>query len=281
MNSSTAQVSTIYNSTSVNRNSHVADWTSICGQSILAFASHKSISICRLNPINNQFEDVKLIQTTSTKVITSLKFIDNPLDSILPSLIVGSEDGNVFIYQPSISDNRNLEWNLLLTLDNQNAQISALGVMRPRTRTGTTSTSTSFILTGSSDGFIKLWSLNLGSSKSGFELIQTINLKGPLPLDIAVTALPKSGREVEGGEEYLMALGLTDRRIRIFAGELENGKVSSRDYEGDLRERRQKVVDLELESFHDFYLTLATLPSHSIELSLNSLRYLSFISPRN
>ena len=44
------------------------------------------------------------------------------------------------------------------------------------------------ILTGASDGSIKLWRVK----GSGAELVQTVDLKGKLPLDMEVSSLPGS-----------------------------------------------------------------------------------------
>jgi elongator complex protein 2 len=44
------------------------------------------------------------------------------------------------------------------------------------------------ILTGGSDGLIKLWDLSAGKP----EVKQTIDLKGKLPLDLQVASLPGS-----------------------------------------------------------------------------------------
>lgn len=47
------------------------------------------------------------------------------------------------------------------------------------------------ILTGGSDGLIKLWR----SAGSKFEVVQTIDLKGKLPLDLELGTLPGSDGE--------------------------------------------------------------------------------------
>jgi len=60
--------------------------------------------------------------------------------------------------------------------------ISALGVP-----TGTGSLD-GHVLTGGSDGLIKLWDLSAGKP----EIKQTIDLKGKLPLDLQVASLPGS-----------------------------------------------------------------------------------------
>ena len=52
------------------------------------------------------------------------------------------------------------------------------------------------ILTGASDGCIKLWRLK----GSGAELVQTMDLKGKLPLDMEISLLPGSSGQFHAAE---------------------------------------------------------------------------------
>lgn len=52
------------------------------------------------------------------------------------------------------------------------------------------------VLTGASDGCIKLWRL----IDSGAELVQTVDLKGKLPLDMEISLLPGSSGRFSAAE---------------------------------------------------------------------------------
>lgn len=77
------------------------------------------------------------------------------------------------------------------------------------------------VLTGGSDGQIKLWKLGDGQP----ELVQTIDLKGKLPLDLELANLPGDEGALDPSTWLLhhahlpapiMVAGLTDKRIRIY-----------------------------------------------------------------
>lgn len=60
-------------------------------------------------------------------------------------------------------------------------------------------------LTGGSDGNVKVWKRAGGKA----ELVQTVNPKGKLPLDLALSYLP-------GGQAPVLVIACTDRRIQIW-----------------------------------------------------------------
>lgn len=108
--------------------------------------------------------------------------------------------------------------------------VSALGVLRPSTACPSLKTADADIfVTGGSDGLLRVWSARKSAAANGPDgaagardettLLQEIDLRGALPLDIALTYLPASqgsANEAEGNT-MLMALALTDRRVQIWA----------------------------------------------------------------
>lgn len=227
--------SSVYTSTSVNRNSNIADWAQIQREDVFAFASHKSIAIStNLNSQKNKINH--LIQTNATKVINVLKFVHNSTNNDNPFLVVGDQDGNSFIYSASTSNDNQLSWNLLLTLPKSKGQITAIGGLKARNQSHNHDfkIQKDVLLIATSEGLISSWELDLDPKKPSFSLLQTINLKGPLPLDLALTLLPTLQKDGEGKTkvEYLLALGLTDRRVRIWTGETVDDKVSFRKGKG-------------------------------------------------
>ncbi|WRT67342.1 uncharacterized protein IL334_004312 [Kwoniella shivajii] len=83
------------------------------------------------------------------------------------------------------------------------------------------------VLTGGSDGSIKVWKWNKGKGEVGMSLeeIQKIQIKGKLPLDIELTYLP-------GSNSPILAVGATDRLIRIYTLSPAGNFVHSLSLEG-------------------------------------------------
>ncbi|WVQ78566.1 hypothetical protein IAT38_000652 [Cryptococcus sp. DSM 104549] len=91
-------------------------------------------------------------------------------------------------------------WECALSWEaHRGASVSALGVAAREGGLGAS------VFTGGSDGTVKRW--RLGEKRA--EILQVIDLKGKLPLDLEVGYLP-------GSEAPILALGCTDRRIQIY-----------------------------------------------------------------
>ncbi|KPV74938.1 uncharacterized protein RHOBADRAFT_44457 [Rhodotorula graminis WP1] len=68
------------------------------------------------------------------------------------------------------------------------------------------------VLTGGSDGVVKVWTVSLEGKAS---LAQTISLKGKIPLALALTNLPSSS-------SFLLAVGGTEARVQLYTSSQQN-----------------------------------------------------------
>ncbi|PWN52592.1 WD40 repeat-like protein [Violaceomyces palustris] len=215
----------LYTSASVNRSTHLADWSTVNGLPILAFATHKSIAISitrhRAGSLDHHERHPtsliqQLIPTPFTKPITSLKF-SQPDPSRQPAIIAGSADGRVGIWR-QLSPG---QWSNTCNLGPPHSgSVSTLAVLRSQSRASSAVPSDEIVATGASDGLLRVWSIQIHDQHDTAQLIQTIDLKGSFPLDAALSIIP-GAESSDGRSKVLMALATTTKLISIWCLEVD------------------------------------------------------------
>ncbi|SPO41723.1 related to ELP2 - 29 kDa subunit of elongator and elongating RNA polymerase II holoenzyme [Pseudozyma flocculosa] len=236
-----ATASNVYTSAAVNRLNHVADWAD-APHSTIAFAAHRSIAVWS-RPAHTQSTQIhQLIVTPFTKPISSLKFSAPPpphdhanhaSQQPTPSIVAGAGDGAfaVWKHRPSI-DAPSLApgWTRTATVsDAHSGSISAIGVLRPTADLSSFAYPSEVIVTGASDGLLKVWTLRTSGdgnddANDQLDLAQTIDLNGRFPLDVALLPLPASTATSSSSPQppgkLLMAVATTTRKIDLYAADL-------------------------------------------------------------
>ncbi|SNX86894.1 related to ELP2 - 29 kDa subunit of elongator and elongating RNA polymerase II holoenzyme [Melanopsichium pennsylvanicum] len=204
------QASSSYISAAFNRANHIADWAN-APHSVIAYASNKSIAIWHRPGHPCSPGVTQLLATGFCKPITSLKFANLASISSHPCIVAGSAEGAITVWKLE----HNQSWVQVYTIKAaHHGSVSALGVLRSQT----SSLNHSLIVSGASDGVLKVWSFAHDHSHQP-ALIQTIDLKGRFPLDLSLLPLPNSASAPISNSEIqlLMALATTTNKIDVFA----------------------------------------------------------------
>uniref|UniRef100_A0A0K3CCY1 Elongator complex protein 2 n=1 Tax=Rhodotorula toruloides TaxID=5286 RepID=A0A0K3CCY1_RHOTO len=123
---------------------------------------------------------------------------------------------HVLIESGQIKDSRNVPdiWVHLVTLTGHAGSISALDVFE----LDLDGHKTYLIVTGGSDAMLRVWTV----SQSGeANLRQTVELKGKIPLELAVTRLPSS-------TSLVLAVGGTETRIQLYTSRADGAELEFR-----------------------------------------------------
>ncbi|KAJ1021089.1 hypothetical protein NDA16_003875 [Ustilago loliicola] len=210
------QASDTYISAAFNRANHIADWAN-APHSIIAYAANKSIAIWDKPGHPSSPGVTQLLATGFSKTITSLKFADLRSLSSHPCIVAGSADGSIAIW--TLREGRT--WAKVHTIKGAHqGSVSALGVLRSHA----TSSLPSLVVSGASDGLLKVWLLSADPSQPP-SVVQTIDLKGRFPLDLSLLPLPNATSEAQSAPHLLMALATTTNKIDIYAtGPASNDK---------------------------------------------------------
>ncbi|PWZ01871.1 WD40 repeat-like protein [Testicularia cyperi] len=210
--------SNVYISAAFNRVSHTADWASL-PTSTLAYASNKSIGIWSQpgHASSPAAQVSNLIQTGFSKSISSLKFAALDI-SDTPAIVAGSADGSIAIWTHSPTSTDRIDsisghgWTKIHSLKAvHQGSVSALGVIRPSIDGNTASV----IVSGASDGRLKVWSV----TQDQLTCVQEIDLHGSFPLDIALLPLP-STQQHPSTPRLLMAVATTTKKIDLYVSDL-------------------------------------------------------------
>lgn len=240
--------SDVFISAAANRSSHAADWASIRagaeGQgpsaiTVLAYGSSRSIALAyNFGDGDSNFRGVsELLPTPFTSAVTTVKYLrevsrcDGAKQLVL---VAGAGNGQAAIFTGEVtpeagtSENASkrgdlwkpMNWKLATTLkgapQHQQGTVQAIGV------SSATSSGSSTIAIGTSDGTITVWSVGLSSTGVDASVAQVISsskneLAGALPLDIAFTSLVSSSSKAQADTSspspLLMATASTDRKI--------------------------------------------------------------------
>ncbi|KAJ9104212.1 hypothetical protein QFC19_004029 [Naganishia cerealis] len=171
-----------------------------------------------------------------TAQISCLKYI-TPVDprSRKQVIVSGDESGTIKVWLPSSavpnrcapqeneSDGPAPAFVVAQSVEAHGASVSALGQC-------SISDTEALVLSGGSDAVVHVWRWSYGGSGTG-ELvkIQTLDLGGRLPLDMAIHRLP-------GSNAYILALATTERKIHIYT-------TSPVDAQGSLSLSRSLVLE--------------------------------------
>ncbi|EST08140.2 Cytidyltransferase-like domain protein [Kalmanozyma brasiliensis GHG001] len=198
------QASSSYISAAFNRCNHIADWAN-APHSIIAYAANKSIAIWDQPGHASSAGVTQLLATGFSKAITSLKLANLTVVSDKPCIVAGSADGSIGVWALQ----ENTQWTQVQCIKAaHNGSVSALGVIRSAQ---SASELPSIIVSGASDGVLKVWTLSNDLSQPP-TLAQSIDLKGRFPLDLSLLPLPNTT-----STQLLMALATTTNKIDIFA----------------------------------------------------------------
>ncbi|ORY89477.1 WD40-repeat-containing domain protein [Leucosporidium creatinivorum] len=131
--------------------------------------------------------------------VTALKFLQTHLQ---PSryFVSGDSAGVVRLWE----EQQDGQWTTSAVLTGHTQSISALAILElPQ---GQGQQTDLLVLSGGSEGAIQAWRV----SAAGAELLQKIDLKGKIPLEMAMSLLPDSS-------SIVLAVGSTETRIQIFS----------------------------------------------------------------
>ncbi|KZT62360.1 WD40 repeat-like protein [Calocera cornea HHB12733] len=140
-----------------------------------------------------------------TNTVTTVKFLRCRDDQGTPrstGLVSGDASGEVIVWKAEGD-----EWVISSRIKDHTASISAVGIREAMVPSGTVGGYATVLMTGASDGTVKVWKVSNETA-----LVQTLNLKGKYPLDLALTVLP-------GVNLIILAIACTDRKIQIWAQE--------------------------------------------------------------
>ncbi|EIW70033.1 hypothetical protein TREMEDRAFT_68443 [Tremella mesenterica DSM 1558] len=198
------KASTSYISTGANRSSSCSACSS-SGLYILGTGKVIALWDTQAEP------SVGVISTLSghTADITTLKFLDKLNDR--PDFVSGDTAGQVKTWR--LRQDQTYECDLTF-MAHEFSSISSLGIPPSEGNLE------GHILTGGSDGTVKLWDISEGEAI----LKQTINPKGKLPLDLVIGHLP-------GTKALILIVGCTDRRVQVYTYQ-NNAFIHSLSLEG-------------------------------------------------
>lgn len=202
------QASVSYISAAFNRANHIADWAD-APHSIVAYAANKSIAIWDKPGHPSSPGVTQLLATGFYKSITSLKLADLPSLSSYPCIVAGSAEGSIAIWTLR-EDGRWAKVHMIKGA--HQGSVSALGVVRSHA----TLSLGSVVVSGASDGLLKVWSLSAHLSQAP-SVVQTIDLKGRFPLDLSLLPLPSAQIDAQSSLHLLMALATATNKIDIYA----------------------------------------------------------------
>ena len=213
-----------YLSCAVNRTSHIAEWIQLHDvHDALVFGVHKSVAMW-FDPSGHETpaSSTSASNTTRSAPIPKLHLWPTQFQQLVhvlkvwhlhhdvPHLLMGSYDGALEMWRWSADD---WQWTSEAFIPRaHNASVTAIGV--PRDVHSCEYAPREFV-TGGSDALLHVWSCSSQSvSTSATEpvqpqIVQTIDLCGAYPLDIALVRLPHT-------QTTLMAVALTDRRISLY-----------------------------------------------------------------
>ncbi len=166
----------------------------------------------------------QLLHTGFSKAITTLKSAKLASSSSRdhPSIVAGSADGSIAVWQ--LRDGRSWAKVHVIKAAHQGS-VSALGVVRSQAEPSLPSV----IVSGASDGLLKVWLLSGDTASQSAALVQTIDLKGRFPLDLSLLPLPNNTTEASSAPQLLMALATPPTRlISLFQSHLSIVSFSTR-----------------------------------------------------
>lgn len=185
-----------YLSCAVNRTSHVADWIELDEHDALVFGVHKAF-VMWLDPACHQKDThmlprVHMWPVQCDDVVHVLKVWNAGALRVL----VGTCGGHVEVWRWTAP-----EWVCEASVKAHDAVVSAIGV--PRDLHTRQHCAHEFV-TGGSDARLHVWRWD-----GDLHLVQTIDLGGAYPLDVAFVRLPNT-------DTMLMAAALTDKRLSLY-----------------------------------------------------------------
>ncbi|KAF9534863.1 WD40 repeat-like protein [Crepidotus variabilis] len=174
-------VEVVYVAAAVNRFNQAAD---VSATNLIAFGSSRLLAFWELDNPND--EGVKKTLPSGDSAVTAVKFLTDTL------FISANESGMLNLWKKKAD-----QWQNTLSIKAHLKSISTLSSLDD------------WIVTGSSDSSLKLWKLREGKEKDEISEVQTLNLKGRLPIISAISRLPQSAA-------YLLAVGGTDTKIQLW-----------------------------------------------------------------
>lgn len=216
------QASNTYISAAFNRANHIADWAN-APLSIIAYAANKSIALWERPGHASSPGVTQLLATGFSKTITCLKFAHLSQYSPHPCIVAGSAEGSVAVW--ALQEDRT--WTKVQTIKAAHqGSVSALGVLC----SNAASSSPSVIVSGASDGLLKVWTLSDADAQPP-QLVQTINLNGRFPLDLSLLPLPSASSGLTSELQLLLALATTTNKIDIYASSASSSTDSAQQVE--------------------------------------------------
>ncbi|CAO3634423.1 unnamed protein product [Mucor hiemalis] len=193
------QVSSEYISVGCNRTAHAACWGN---NGLVAFGADTLIAL--YSPLSEDSKGIKETLPGHKGRVICLTFIERGSEASLHdvALVSGSADNTAKIWKT----NADGKWINSATLEGHTGAVETIACMRAHSVEG----ETDMIVTGSSDGTIRVWERReIDGDKDSVECKQIINNGNKYPMSLALSYLPES-------KTPIFASGHTDKLISIY-----------------------------------------------------------------
>ncbi|KAI8059417.1 WD40-repeat-containing domain protein [Gilbertella persicaria] len=194
------KVTSEYISIGCNRSAHAACWGN---NGLVAFGADALIAL--YSPLNEHSKGVKETIPGHKGRVICLKFIErgNKTDINDIALVSGSADCTAKIWKTDATG----KWINSATLEGHTGSIETIACMRAQS----IDTEQDLIVTGSSDGTIRIWKRSIVDENTDqVTCVQTISNGNKYPMSLALSYLPES-------KTPILASGHTDKLISIYA----------------------------------------------------------------
>ncbi|KAI5481950.1 RNA polymerase II elongator complex protein 2 [Pseudohyphozyma bogoriensis] len=188
----TDRVTPVYISAAANRSSNVADVRTSDG--LAAFGSGRFVALWDSADVNSR--GIKATLPGHKGAVTTVKFLRSDDDDAANATLLASGDsvGGVRIWKESAGT-----WSMYALLEGHTSSISSLASLRLEHEKW-------LLVTGSSSAEVFVWVVGT----QGAELVQKLDLKGKITLELALTYLPES-------KSIALAIGSTENKIQVFS----------------------------------------------------------------
>ncbi|KAM0747952.1 WD40 repeat-like protein [Meredithblackwellia eburnea MCA 4105] len=186
----------VYISAGANRASNVSDCSLQDG--LVVFGAGPLLALWNSEDITSR--GIHATLPGHTGQVTVVKFV--PKDGER-TLISGDSAGAVLVWEENVEKN----WSMYASLPGHSQSVSALASIELRGE----EKGSYVVATGASDGKLLIWKV----SPAGPALLQTLTLKGKLPLELEFSYLPSS-------DNLVLAVGATENKVHLFTSQGSN-----------------------------------------------------------